>query len=195
MFCCECQIPFLCDPRNVWRPEPRCPFRCRQRRKRECGNRRSQKAYQKKENRKAKKVHNCRRQDPNFRRNQASLPDVLIHENTDPDPGICVVDITCHLCVVDASSVEAPSVDTSTTLLPFEFPKVELEYAGVTLQPADIEKSSALSYLRMLLRVIDQVSVSHQELVEILLLSMRQRSMVRRPRRDYVVSFLNSHPP
>jgi len=79
--------------------------------------------------------------------------------------------------------------------LPFEFPKVELEYAGVTLQPADIEKSSALSYLRMLLRVIDQVSVSQQELVEILLLSMRQRSMVRRPRRDYVVSFLNSHPP
>jgi hypothetical protein len=79
--------------------------------------------------------------------------------------------------------------------LVFEGPKVELEFEGLTIEPADIERSSALSYVRMLLRVIDGVRVTRQELVEMLLRSMRQRSMVRRKRRDYVVSFLNSHPP
>jgi hypothetical protein len=77
----------------------------------------------------------------------------------------------------------------------WETPKVALPLAGVTLAPADIEKSPALSYVRMLLRVIDGVRVSRPELVEMLLQSLRQRSMVRRNRRDYVVSFLNAHPP
>jgi hypothetical protein len=51
-----------------------------------------------------------------------------------------------------------------------------------------------LSYVRMLLWVIDGVRVTRQELVDMLLRSLRQRSMARRPRRDYVVSFLNLHP-
>ena len=52
-----------------------------------------------------------------------------------------------------------------------------------------------LAYARMLVRLIDRVTLSPREFLELLRESMRQRSIACRNRRDYVLAFLQQHPP
>ncbi len=52
-----------------------------------------------------------------------------------------------------------------------------------------------LPYARLLVRLIDGTELSCAQLVELLLETMRQHSMSRRSRTDYVLRFLNQHPP
>jgi hypothetical protein len=71
----------------------------------------------------------------------------------------------------ESPSDESPSVESPSCPMFFEARKVTLQFEGVPLEPADVEKSSLLSHARMLVRVIDRVHVSRQELIDMLLAS------------------------
>lgn len=52
-----------------------------------------------------------------------------------------------------------------------------------------------LPYARMLIHLIDGIRLELAELVRHLQKSMRQHSIARRSRTDYVLGFLHQHPP
>ena len=76
---------------------------------------------------------------------------------------------------------------------PGEDAKLTLE--GFTLDEATLVNSSMLSYLAMVASIVERHTISRDELLHALRRSMRQRSFDRLPRREYVLRFLNQHPP
>ena len=52
-----------------------------------------------------------------------------------------------------------------------------------------------LPYLAMVATVMEGRAIGVEELLHVLRRSMRQRSFDRLPRREYVLGFLNQHPP
>jgi len=55
--------------------------------------------------------------------------------------------------------------------------------------------SRILPYAQMVASVIERRTISRDELIAALRKSMRQRSIGRWPRREYVLRYLNQHPP
>jgi len=74
-------------------------------------------------------------------------------------------------------------------------PKGELRLGGVVLNETILLKSRMLPYVRMLVSLIEGIEFSYQELVMLLRQAMRQHSIARRTRSDYVLRFLHEHPP
>jgi hypothetical protein len=72
---------------------------------------------------------------------------------------------------------------------------VKLALEGFTLDEATLVSSPMLSYLAMVASVIEGLAISPEGLLHVLRRSMRQRSFDRLPRREYVLGFLNQHPP
>jgi hypothetical protein len=52
-----------------------------------------------------------------------------------------------------------------------------------------------LPYLQMVVRLIEGIRLTCQELVRLLRQALRQRSFAFRRRTDYVLRFLHDHPP
>ena len=72
---------------------------------------------------------------------------------------------------------------------------VKLVLDGLVLDEVTLVNSSMLSYLAMVASVIEGHTISREKLLQVLRRSMRQRSFDRLPRREYVLGFLNQHPP
>jgi hypothetical protein len=66
---------------------------------------------------------------------------------------------------------------------------------GVRLNAASVKNSPMLSYLQMVASVIEGRTIGRDELVQALLTTMRQRSLSTRPETEYVLDYLNQHPP
>lgn len=73
--------------------------------------------------------------------------------------------------------------------------KVELRWDGVVLDESSLLNSRMLPYVRMVVRLIEGIAVSGQEIVGLLRQAMRQHSIAYRRRSDYVLRFLQQHPP
>jgi hypothetical protein len=72
---------------------------------------------------------------------------------------------------------------------------VKLTLDGFTLDEARLVSSPLLPYLAMVASVIEGRTIRADELLNVLLRCMRQRSFDRLPRREYVLRFLKQHPP
>jgi len=72
---------------------------------------------------------------------------------------------------------------------------VKLSLDGFTLDAATLVNSPLLPYLAMVASVIEGRTIHADELLCLLLRSMRQRSFDRLSRREYVLCFLKQHPP
>ena len=72
---------------------------------------------------------------------------------------------------------------------------VKLTLGGFALDEATLVNSSLLPYLAMVATVIEGRTIRREELLHTLRKSLRQRSFDRLPRREYVLRFLNQHPP
>lgn len=70
-----------------------------------------------------------------------------------------------------------------------------LELQGVVLEESTVLASPLLPYVRMLVSLVEGVAFSRQAIVDLLLRTMRQHSLSRRTRVDYVLAFLHQHPP
>jgi hypothetical protein len=66
---------------------------------------------------------------------------------------------------------------------------------GFALDEITLANCSMLSYLAMVATVLEGCAIGVGELLHVLRRSMRQRSFDRLPRREYVLGFLNQHPP
>lgn len=70
-----------------------------------------------------------------------------------------------------------------------------LELQGVVLEESTVLASPLLPYVRLLVSLVEGVAFSRQAIVDLLLRTMRQHSLSRRTRVDYVLAFLHQHPP
>jgi len=70
-----------------------------------------------------------------------------------------------------------------------------LELEGVTLTYETFAHSPVLSYLRQVVGMLEGRTITDEELLKTLRQSLRQRSLTARARREYVLSYLNEHPP
>jgi hypothetical protein len=75
------------------------------------------------------------------------------------------------------------------------YQEATLVLSGFTLREATVANSPLLPYLAMVATVLEGRAIGRQELLGALQRSMRQRSIDRLPRREYVLGFLEQHPP
>jgi hypothetical protein len=73
--------------------------------------------------------------------------------------------------------------------------KPEFRLSGVVLDETSLENTSVLAYVRMIVNQIEGTKRSQIELVDLLRQSMKQHSIAKRTRTDYVLRFLHQHPP
>jgi hypothetical protein len=66
---------------------------------------------------------------------------------------------------------------------------------GWLLDEVTLVNSAMWSYLAMVVSVIEGRTISSTHLLQVLRQSMRQRSFDRLARREYILRFLNQHPP
>ena len=67
--------------------------------------------------------------------------------------------------------------------------------SGFALDEVTLVNSALLPYLAMVASVLERRAIRVTELLCVLRRSMRQRSFDRLPQREYVLRFLNQHPP
>ena len=72
---------------------------------------------------------------------------------------------------------------------------VGLPLESLLLNEPTLVSSRILPYVRMVASVIEGRSVSRDELIGALRKRMRQHRLDRQPRREYVLCYLNQHPP
>ena len=191
--CCrQCGIRFLTHPRNANRCDLHCPFGCREYRRRQQANERSRKHYQTQQGRRKKKLLNGKR-------SSAVSDSQMLGETVERETG----SVNEEVSSTETSAAEAPGQASCDP--PRQPPRVELEESsredvklpleGFTLDEATLVNSALLPYLAMLATVIEGRAFGVDELVKLLLRSMRQRSLDRLPRREYVLRSLNQHPP
>jgi hypothetical protein len=72
---------------------------------------------------------------------------------------------------------------------------VTLPLEGIVLSESTLRNSPILSYLRMIVGLIEEVVLDRGEMIDLLLAAMRQHSFAYRRRIDYVLGFLHGHPP
>ena len=72
---------------------------------------------------------------------------------------------------------------------------VQLTLNGFTLDEVLLVNSPMLPYLAMVASLLEGRTIGREELLHTLRKKLRQRSFDRLPRREYVLRFLNQHPP
>ncbi len=94
----------------------------------------------------------------------------------------------------DAASVSEPAVQEVLELAaPAENLTLPLE--GFVLDERALVSSHILPYVQMVASVIEGRTITREELIAALLKRMRQRSIGRLPHREYILRYLNQHPP
>jgi len=86
---------------------------------------------------------------------------------------------------------ESPSVDPS----PAMWQHLTLHLDGFVLDEPTLIHSRILPYVRMVAGVLEGRTISREEILSALRKSLRQRSIGRATRREYVLRYLNGHPP
>ena len=72
---------------------------------------------------------------------------------------------------------------------------VTLPLAGFVLDESTLVNSLILPYVRMVASLLEGRTIRREELIAALRKRMRQRSIARAPHREYVLRYLNQHPP
>lgn len=194
--CCRrCGIRFLTHPRNANRQDLCCEFGCRECQRRERANARSQKHYQTDQGWRKKKLLNGKRRAAAAEGKQEASPAAAPSDTALADGEACSSDPS--LAVEPASELPSPPSDPATSVALEEAPPedVQLTLAGFALDEATLVNSPMLPYLAMVASVLEGRTIRPEELLHSLRKTMRQRSFDRLPRREYVLRFLDQHPP
>ena len=208
--CCHCGIRFCAHPRNARRRDLRCPFGCREHHRRQRGNARSRKHNQSEKGRANKSKLNTAARIKDI---QAALADIALTGTALPDtalndaassnpasraplelssqpsadsPGADFLETTA-----EAATVASLSVDPSPAMREH----LALQLEGFVLDEPTLVNSRILPYVRMIASLLEGRTISREELLAALRKRMRQRSMGRAPRREYVLRYLHQHPP
>jgi hypothetical protein len=98
---------------------------------------------------------------------------------------------------VNSSGVESASESASQEVLELAAgsENVALPLEGLMLDEATLVSSRILPYVLMVASIIERRTISRDELMATLRKRMRQHRIGRRPRREYILCYLNQHPP
>lgn len=66
---------------------------------------------------------------------------------------------------------------------------------GVVFTHQTLRHSPVFAYLCLVAQLLERRVIGREELFRQLVESLRQRSLGARPRREYVLEYLNQHPP
>ena len=199
MHCCHCGIRFFTHPRNARRRNLRCPFGCREHHRRQCANERSRKHYQTAEGKRNKKRLNGQRTKAgkdaeNTSPREADAPPSPVGQATLEKPADPPsVHVSSPESVGEPVGPEAIPRAPSQKGTPPE--NAAFAWEGLLLDEPTLRNSRVLPYVLMVASVIEGRTIHREELLAALRKTMRQRSIGRRPRREYVLSFLHQHPP
>ena len=103
--------------------------------------------------------------------------------------------VTAMAALVERSSLPVAVPSAPATAHRSAEPEFELRVGEVVLTTSSLSRSGMLPYVGLLFRLIDGLELSRRELLELLERSLRQRRMVSRCRREYVLEVLHQHPP
>lgn len=182
--CRHCGIRFLTHPRNANRRDLRCPFGCREHHHRQRANERSQRHYRTDQGRRNKKRFNGKR----------SAAGGSPQESPRAEP----VSTEERVSASDApSSLEQQTIAQSRDIgiEPAARDDVTLALDGFALDEVTLVHSSMLPYLAMVASLLEGHAIEVEALLQALRRSMRQRRFDRLPWREYVLGFLDQHPP
>jgi hypothetical protein len=102
-----------------------------------------------------------------------------------------------NLCATEstdqAASTEPPEKTPPASAVPSR--RAALSVEDLLLDEATLVNSPALPYVLMVASVLECRTVTREELLAALRESVRQRRIGLRARRDYVLRYLNQHPP
>lgn len=174
-YCVHCGIRFLTWPQNVGRQDLRCPFGCRKHHRKQSSNQRSADYYQTDKGKEKKRRLNAKR---------SSTPSPPNRSDRQPR----------QLAPPESPHSKLPHEFSTEACDEFSV-QVELYLQGVTLDEGTLTGSPMLPYVRMMVNLIDGLTLSRDELVAALQKRVRQHSMSKRRRIDYVLRFLHQHPP
>jgi hypothetical protein len=222
--CCHCGIRFLTYRCNRRRRDLRCPFGCREHHRRAQANARSRKYYQTPQGKQRKEERNALRspidQPELTADHESSHREPALHEHPPHEPAresLPQQEPQAGEVPPSAASLEPPSASHPapsskapserlaashenehdnrglTDLSPTD--TWSLELAGVTLTHETLANSPVLTYLCHVVGMIEKRTITRKELLKTLRQSLRQRSLTARARREYVLSYLNEHPP
>ena len=214
--CCRCGIRFLTHPRNANRRDLCCEFGCREHHRRQQANAAEQEALSNGPGTQEQEASQRESQCGSRRRRTSSVArgrpaghdargggDFLFGDvlgggarspRTPPPPHPQPahrgpgdnVDLRCGPRTRSTASAAFGSLRGAD---------VKLVLDGLALDEVTLVNSSLLPYLAMVATVIEGRTIRSTELLQALRKSMRQRSFDRLPRREYVLRFLNQHPP
>ena len=195
--CRHCGIRFLSHPRNVNRQDLLCPFGCRDHVRRERSRERSLKYCQSDSAKRKKKLLNARRSlrtvacDAGCKPLADHLSVTTSPAGDFPSPMEVLSCGTCtqpsnQSCNQASDQACSQASDQSSTSLCFE---------GVVLDEEMIASSPLLPYVGIVLSLIVGRPVGREELLDSLRRTLRQHSIGRQRRIDYVVRVLNQRPP
>lgn len=222
--CCHCEIRFLTFRCNRGRDDLRCPFGCREHHRRQQGNARSRKYCRTPEGKKRKEERNALRcpfelqEQPAQQASASQQAPPLSEESPLSEERLLHEEPACVSPVEPASAPQlrlhrSLSSDVPSEVLPQRAPRRmlpdelgltddfsptepwSLELEGVVLTQETLASSPVLSYLCEVLRLIERRTITREELLQTLGESLRQRSLGAWSRREYVLSYLNEHPP
>jgi hypothetical protein len=72
---------------------------------------------------------------------------------------------------------------------------IEIFPGDVVLQESDVARSPMVPYVQTLFRLIEGVGMTRGQVIRLLQGRFRQRSIARRTKMAYALSFLHQHPP
>jgi hypothetical protein len=192
--CRHCGIRFFTHPCNAGRRDLHCEFGCREYRHRQQANERSKKHYQTDRGRWNKKLLNAKRSAAACDEEASQAQDAVVSDIT---PAV-LQDTSCANTAATPEAGSRPDPAHQLTQVGLEkAPQVDatLMLDGFTLDEAILASSPMLPYLAMVATVIEGRTISADELLGLLLRTMRQRSLSTRPESEYVLDYLNRHPP
>ena len=114
---------------------------------------------------------------------------------TPADEGISSSDMSSAVESASPSAPHSTHRRTQVVLGEAAGANVQLALDGFMLDEATLVNSPMLPYLAMATSVIEGRAIRLEELLYVLRRSMRQRSLDRLPRREYVLRFHDQHPP
>jgi len=166
-FCAHCEIRFLTHPRCAGRVDLRCPFGCRTHHRKQRSNQRSAAYYRTPSGKWLKKQLN------------AGRGQVAVNEGATAAGEKPVLAVERR--------TDQPSAKPSL--------QAEVQLEGLVLSESTLSTSCMLPYVGMIVNLLEGVQLRRNELMELLLESLRQHSIAYRTRTDYVLRFLHQHPP
>jgi hypothetical protein len=206
--CCHCGIRFVTHPRNAKRQNLRCPFGCREHHRRQRANQRSRRHYQSASAKRKKKLLNGKRSQRGCDTPNAAAADDYALEAPSEQPAATELarstgedgcgelgPVLSHEAAESARELIPAEVTGQTLRGKAIAADAGLPLEGFVLKERTLLNSSVLPYGRMVASLIVQRTISREELLTRLRRRMRQHSMGRLSRREYVLHFLNQHPP